>query len=204
MKLILFDWNGTLLDDITVWYDAVQEIFRRFGKEAPTIEQYFRELEGDYLTIYTSRGIEATRDELNEIYEPYYQEHVNSARLVPAVRKILQELKRRGYAIWLVSGQQEQLVSPLLKKFRISSYFDGGRFHVMNKTEVIGEILKTEDISPKDCCLVGDAPSDIRHANKAGITSVAFLGGYIPKELIIAAEPDHTIEQLQDITNLFE
>src|SRR3989344_4717538 len=191
MKLILLDWNGTLLDDIPVWYDAVQEIFRRFGKEAPTIEQYFRELEGDYLAIYTSRGIEATRDELNEIYEPHYQEHIHNARLIPNVRKTLQGLKRQGHTIWLVTGQQEQLVSPLLKKFRISSYFRGGKFHAMNKAEVIREIREAEKVAQEDCFLVGDAPSDIRHATRAGITSIAFLGGYIPEELIRAAEPDH-------------
>lgn len=202
MKLVLFDWNGTLLDDIPVWYDAVQEIFRRFGKEAPTIEQYFRELEGDYLAIYTSRGIEATRNELNEIYEPHYQEHVRNACLIPNARKTLQELKRRDHTTWLVTGQQEQLVLPLLKKFRVSSYFRGGKFHVMNKAEVIREILEAENVAPADCFLVGDAPSDIRHATRAGIASIAFLGGYIPEELVIAAEPNHTIRQISDILNL--
>jgi len=196
MKLILF------LNDIPIWYGAIQEIFLRFGKEAPSIEQYFRELEGDYLAIYTSRGIDATRDELNQIYEPYYQKHARNARLIPNAQKTLRGLRRRGKTIWLVTGQQEPLVSPLLEKFRISSYFDGGRFHTMNKVETIREILEREDVRAKDCCLVGDSPSDIRHAKRAGIISIAFLGGYIPEELVLATQPDHTIKKLQDILNL--
>ena len=55
MKLVLFDWNGTLLDDTLLWYDVVLKVFHTFGKQAPTLEQYFRELEGDYFIIYTSR-----------------------------------------------------------------------------------------------------------------------------------------------------
>jgi beta-phosphoglucomutase-like phosphatase (HAD superfamily) len=47
MKIMLFDWNGTILDDIPIWYESVKEIFRVFGKRPPTIAEYFRELKGD-------------------------------------------------------------------------------------------------------------------------------------------------------------
>ena len=34
MKMILFDWNGTLLDDTQMWFEAVKLTFKTFGAKA--------------------------------------------------------------------------------------------------------------------------------------------------------------------------
>jgi len=74
MKALFCDWNGTILDDMPIWEQAMQKIFLFFGKNPPTIGEYFRELEtGDHLDIHRKRGIIASRDELNAIYGPAYE-----------------------------------------------------------------------------------------------------------------------------------
>lgn len=199
MKLVLFDWNGTLLDDTLLWYDVVQEVFRVFGKQPPALEQYFRELEGDYFIIYTSRGIDVTREELNEIYDTFYRARMNEAQLMPGAQEVLQTLQDKNHVLYLVTGQHEHLVFPLLERFGIVSYFQCSKYHVIDKTSATKEILQAENIEPRNCFYVGDTPSDMRHAKKAGVVSIAFLGGYIPNELIASAQPDYRISQLRDI-----
>lgn len=198
-KVFLFDWNGTLLDDTLLWYDVVQEVFRVFGKQPPALEQYFRELEGDYFIIYTSRGIDVTREELNKVYAQHYRALMYTALLMPGAKEVLQVLQDNHHALYLVTGQHEHLVSPLLEKFDIVSCFQCSKFHVTDKTNVIHEILEAEKVEPRNCFYVGDTPSDMRHAKKAGVVSIAFLGGYIPNELIASAQPDYRISQLRDI-----
>ena len=202
MKLVLFDWNGTLLDDTLLWYDVVLKVFHTFGKQAPTLEQYFRELEGDYFIIYTSRGIDVTRERLNEIYAKHYQALMYQAPLMPGAQEVLQALHDSTHALYLVTGQLESLVSPLLEKFGIVSYFKSRKFHVTDKAGVINEVLEMEKVEPKNCFYVGDTPSDMRHAKKAGIVSIAFLGGHIPNECIANSQPDFSIQQLRDILTI--
>lgn len=200
MKIILFDWNGTIFDDIPIWYESICGIFRRYGQQPPTIAEYFRELEGDYLKIYRSRGIEASRDELNAIYEPRYESLIHTATIFPDVRSTLKLIAEKGIAMGLITAQKEFLVAPILDKFDINSFFKYREFHVLDKQGVIRRILEKEKVVPQDCWFVGDAPSDIRHAKKAGIVSVAFLTGRIPEDLVIAAEPHIAVFRFKNIT----
>lgn len=200
MKIALFDWNGTLLDDIPVWYASVKEIFRVFGKEPPSLAQFFRELEGDYLAIYRSRGIEASRDELNAIYEPFYAAHVSEAMTFPQVRGTLQRLVDRGVKLGLITAQQAPLVSPLLEKLGLGGFFLYRAYHVLDKQAAINQVLNDQGIGPEECCFVGDAPSDIRHSNKAGVVTVAYLAGYIPEDLVLQSGPTLQIRNFNELT----
>ncbi|MCL5733385.1 MAG: HAD family hydrolase [Patescibacteria group bacterium] len=201
MKVVLFDWNGTVLNDIPVWHESVKEIFCVYGKNPPTIAEYFSELEGDYLQIYQSRGIVASRDELNAIYEPFYEAHISEAVLFPSAKDVLLLLARLGIRIGLVTAQKENLVSPLLDKFGLSDLFWYKAFHALDKKSAIQRIVADADVCPENCYFVGDAPSDIRHGKKAGIKTIAFLGGYIPESLVISAKPD-TIHYFREIVSM--
>lgn len=201
-KLVLFDWNGTLLNDTLLWYEAFSEVFHIFGKQPPPLERYFMELDGDYLIIYTSRGIDITRQELNEIYGKCYKKIMHRAELMPDTPKILQALQDMGYALHLVTGQLEYLVSPLLEKFNITSFFQCTRFHVTDKMSVINEIIEMENAEPAKCFYVGDTPSDVHHAKKSGVVSIALLGDCIANEIIERSNPDYTIINLKDILKI--
>lgn len=202
MKSVLFDWNGTLLDDMPVFYGAVKEVFRTFSLKPPTIEEYFRGLEGDYLAIYRTRGIMASREELNAIYQSYYESHINEAVLSPGVKKVLEYLVQRGIIIGLVTIQEESLALPLMEKFGIHQLFHYTKFHVLDKKTAIQDILRNTHINPCDCCFVGDSPSDIRQAREAGVRAIAFLNGYIPNDLVMNSQPDIVISNLEEIITM--
>jgi len=202
MKIVLFDWNGTILDDAPIWYESVKEIFRVFKKQPPTIAEYFRELEGDYLGIYQSRGITATRDDLNAIYEPYYNAHAQEAKLFFGVRKVLMTLAAREVIMGIITAQQEYLVISFLTKFCLADLFRHQEFSVLDKKTAIQKILAKESVAPQECCYIGDAPSDIRHGKKAGVKTAAFLSGYIPEDLLLKAEPDFTVRNFAEILQI--
>ena len=198
-KLVLFDFNGTILNDTSVFLNSMREVFRFFNKKPPTKDKYFAEIEGDYLKIYTSRGITAGRDRLNEIYEAYYNQHVHPAELHPGVISTLNECQVKGFSLGMITTPKKDLTVPLLKKFEIEKYFSDSYFHVFNKAKYIQIFLKEYSISPANCFYVGDAPSDIRHAKKASVKSIAFLNGFVSEELLKAAEPDYLIKDIYSI-----
>lgn len=203
IKLALFDWNGTLINDAPAWYGAVKEIFRVFGKQPPTMEEYFREIMGDYLQIYRSRGINASREELSAIYDSAYEAGVSAACLFSGARETLNVLADHGIVLGIVSWQRENLALPLLNKFGLSGLFRYLNFFATdtNKEAVIRQILEKEKISPQECCYVGDAPSDMRYGNGAGVVTIAFSSGYISEDLLDQVKPTHKIHQFGDILN---
>lgn len=184
-----------------IWDEARRKTFLAFGVEPPTVADYFRELEnGDYLEVYRKRGITVLRDELNAIYKPAYEERLADATLFPGVVATLRQLYENGVRLVLVTSQQENLVVPLLNKFGIRHLFDDCAFHTFDKKAVVAESAQRHGAALDQCFFVGDSPSDIRHAKKAGIQAIAFLGNYIPRELLVGA--DHQVRAFDEIVNL--
>lgn len=203
-KTFLFDFNGTKIDDNDLWYASMSEVFRVHGKIPPTVEEYFYEMEGDWHKVYTSRGINATADQLNETYIPYYKKYMHEPRLFPDVLSTLAELYMRDCNIGLITGQPEELVTPILKRFHMEHYFDPrfSSMHDRNKKKTIQNILDTYGIAKENCFYVGDSPSDIKHGNHCGIQTVAFLTGFIPERLILDKKPKHYICNMKELLSI--
>jgi HAD superfamily hydrolase (TIGR01509 family) len=201
MKILFCDWNGTLLDDMPIWDEAIRKTFLTFGVEPPTIAEYFQEFEsGDYQEVYRKRGITASREKLNAIYEPAYEERLSGVMLFPKVAKTLQRLHKNGVHLILITAQKKTHVVHLLNKFGIYHLFEKCAFHIFDKKTFIEETVRQYGVSLKDCFFVGDSPSDIRQAKKAKINSIVFLDKYIPEELTAGA--DHSIRSFEEITNI--
>ncbi|MBI2109490.1 MAG: HAD family hydrolase [Parcubacteria group bacterium] len=210
MKILFCDWNGTLLDDTIIWEQAMGALFQVFGKKPPTIAEYFRALEsGDYMEVYRKRGIDASREELNAMYEKEYVCRASSATIFPQVREVLQFLFRTRVTLALVTAQPQAIALPMLEQFGIDSLFSYLEFHALDKKVLISKIISNEIerrrfvrdwVSPHECYFIGDAPSDMRHAKQAGIQAVAFLNDHVPHDLVLATKPDHIVHSFQEIT----
>lgn len=202
MRVCLFDLNGTVLDDMPVWRETLNRLFGKFGKMPPTTAEFFRELEeahGDYLQIYRKRGIEVERDKLNDIFGKIYEELVVRVQLTPNAAYTLDALAKAGVVLGLVTTQTEELSVPILKRFGLNDLFKHVRYHAIDKKTAIGGTILEEGAPKSECYYVGDAPSDVRHANSAGVVSVAFLGGHVPEELVMAAKPKMTIKDFREL-----
>src|SRR3990167_5272117 len=90
----IFDFSGTLFDDLHIAYGSVQEIFRTYGLSCPTLEQYREEVSADYMKFYYNYGVPrtATGDELTEIRNKFYRANDESAKIRPDVGKTLNHL----------------------------------------------------------------------------------------------------------------
>ncbi len=200
-KMILFDLNGTLVDDNEIWKASMEEVFKAFRKTPPTVAEYYSELEGDWAKVYTSRGIEASADELNAIYIPYFTSRIHESKLFTGVTFMLQSLKEEGHNIGLISAQPEKLIIPVLEELHLTDYLEKEfiSMHNRNKHETIEEFVIKAGMKKENCFYVGDAPSDIKHGNKAGVKTIAFLNGFVPEDLVFAKNPTFVIREMNNL-----
>lgn len=203
MTVLFCDCNGTVLDDTPICNESIRRTFLAHDKRPPTSEEFFRELDtGDYLEVYRKRGVIASRDELNKIFIPNYKARMWDVKLLPGVKKTLSKLRGKGIRLALVTTQQETLVMPLLKKFEIDSLFHHCSFHTLDKKSEILKILREEKADPEQAYFIGDAPSDMRQAKKAGVNTIALLTCHIPEDLLRATNADHYIRSFSQLLEL--
>ena len=189
----------------------MQKICSGSGKEPLTVSEYFKEYDGDHLAPYRALGITTPDEELNALYRRVYSEHMEKVQAFAGVRKTLNELRERGVTVVLLTGQEMNLAIPVLERLNIYRCFHSKLFRVHNKSREMENVVAlvnskkrggANEIDPRDCYSIGDTPFDIRQAKQAGVTSVAFLTGYIEHGLLVREKPDFSITSFENLKRL--
>ncbi len=206
MKLVLFDWNGTLIDDMPIWYKSIKKIFELHNVTPPSVGDYFKMLESakSYTEVYNSLGINLPQNELDRIYQEEYQKHLQDIQLSPGAKEVFDILTDKKVVLGIITTQLQPLFDPIFLRLRLEKYFKHVIIEVQKKSTAILHLCALERINPENCYYVGDSPSDIRNAKKAGVQALAYLNGYIPEELISATNPDFTISHFQELPKLIK
>ena len=205
-ELAIFDWNGTLLDDLTVVYESVVEIFRTYVIPAPTLEQYRNEIQSDFMKFYFDHGFpkETRRDDLNAIRKRYLQEHGHRARLRPNVKELLELCRKLRIHTAIVSGEKEDVLLERLDQFQLLPLLNEVRGNSWEKERVLEEVVNRFRIPAQRAFYLDDSVDGLQAAKNLGIVTIGFTSGYYPKERILSVKPNFPNRQFPEVDSLEE
>lgn len=195
VKLVVFDVNGTLLDDTTSFLNAINGIFARYGKQPlpiPILKERFGQ---PWTKIYREEGISeqiASDKELYEIYNELYRAEP-SPQPFAGLNEGLEWLLNQKVQIAIVSTQQNSITVPLLQLYGLSRFFSIIKGGVADKSQALGQVFEHFGIRPDEAAYVGDQEGDAFHAKQAGCISIGFCGGLHSKERLQKAGADFLI-----------
>jgi phosphoglycolate phosphatase-like HAD superfamily hydrolase len=222
--LILFDIDGTLVDTCGAGRLGLQESFRKVfglddiagpvsrvrfdGKTDPTIIADIAREAG-----IPAGSVEARYVKLQEAYLHALRHELASPnprrRVMPGVRALLDALMARpDVFLGLVTGNVEEGARAKLEAFGLNRYFIDGGFasdHPERNeiTRIAHERLSRRAAFrfPADrVMVVGDTELDIQSARANAFRSIAVSSGWVPREQLMAAEPDMLLADLTDVT----
>lgn len=188
--LCLFDWNGTLQDDLHHIYECgVQRIFRHFGLQCPTIDQYRHECTHDFMaSFYWPHGIskDVTAADLNAIMGEGFKAKGAPAGLFPDAAGIVRTLHLRGYQLMLVSGYDSSKLAAAVERSGLGPCFDHVVGDVRDKPAALRDCIeRANDFSR--LAKIGDTVEDLLAAHEVGATPYICPRGFHPRERIEAA-----------------
>lgn len=203
---LYFDWNGTLLADERLWERSRRAAFRYHGVTPPPPHEYFlhlAECQGDIEKTYQSFGVRANLSELNRVYSQTYAQGIEKLTLRRGAIKTIRTLKARGISSSIITMQLEELFLPVYERFpTLHRSITHLRCGVSDKTAAIRDLATLEGISVERCCYVGDTPSDVIAAKRAGAIAIAYANGVLPTTLLASANPDLIIDDLQELLHI--
>lgn len=202
-KLLLFDFDGVLVDSLDVYEAVVRQCLEAIGQ--PIVQT-----RTDYLTLYQDnfygeiarRGVDlsAFLAELARI-----RPHIDTSLLrpLPAMAPVLLTLAER-HRLMLISSNSTEVIQVLLTRMGVSQCFDAvlGSDFLLGKTEKIVHVQHSSGFAKEDIYYVGDTAGDIREARRAGIRSVAVTWGWHDRAALEAVAPDFLIDSPQALLNL--
>jgi phosphoglycolate phosphatase len=217
IRLVCFDWNGTLLDDWAPSYGAVGAIFSTFGLKVPTEDEYRREISGNYMQFYlnhgiprpaTEEGMVALKADLNRIRADFLDKHWESAKIAPGARQLLRRLSNQKVLTAIVSAGEPVMLQKQLVRFQVRSYFGkdmviGGAYGKDGKFNALSGLASRFELAPESCVYVDDTYDGLLSAKQVGMKTIAILNGYNTPEAIAKAKPDFSVPTFEKVRNAF-
>lgn len=180
---IIWDWNGTLLDDVDVCVKAMNKLLDARGLPALNKDIYrdvFRFPVQDY---YREIGFNFEQEafEIPALeFMQHYQDLVHEAGLFSGVHETLMLLKAKGVRQFVLSAMEQKLLNQLLQKHQLTSYFEyvqGIEDHFANGKMMAAQKLN-EKIAGSSAILIGDSLHDAEVGTEYGYKTVLFSGGH--------------------------
>lgn len=208
-KTVIWDWNGTLLDDVNICASILNILLTRHNY-APVegIEKY-KEIFGFPIEEYYKRaGFDFAKHPYNELAKEYmvlYRQHSEECSLSDGAKSTLQALQKLGVRQVILSASPIDLLHSQLEKYNLEQYFKDVLglcdIYAKSKAELGCDYIKRSGIDISGAIMVGDSVHDAYTAQQMGIKSVLYCKGHEPKARLQGAT-DTVIDDLRQILQL--
>ena len=182
---IIWDWNGTLLNDIDLCVQVVSHLLADRGLRPIDRHQYRQSFRFPVVEYYEDLGFDTDQDSFEQISREFiqiYQNQVHSCSLFNGCTELLQELSSQGIRHSILSAAHEQDLKTLLNRYGIADHFDhvcGQRDHYAHGKLARGrELINQLKASPDQVMLVGDTDHDAQVARELNIDALILADGH--------------------------
>jgi HAD superfamily hydrolase (TIGR01509 family) len=200
-RVVLLDWDGTLLDSYAADCHAYMAMFRalkiKWG-EAELKRHYCP----NWYEVYRAARVPRSKwRQADKLWRAAYSEE--RPKLLPGARTVVRALARR-FRLGLVTSGSRDRVRHQIAGFGFEDIFSACVFSE-NCTRkkphpaALHLALKRLHAAAEDCVYVGDAAEDIEMARRAGMRAIGVLGPFPTAERIRAARPDLLLESIRDL-----
>jgi len=182
---VIWDFNGTLLDDTRLCWGIGNEMLAADGREPITLDQYREWLEYPILRYYERLGYRFTPEEFTEVSEDYhriYDSRRREAGLQEGVIDVLEKLRDAGITQSILSAYHQGGLDSAVEDLGISEYFEDiiGLSDKLahSKVENALDWLESRGLNPRDVVMVGDTLHDAEVAEALKCGCVLYSGGH--------------------------
>jgi phosphoglycolate phosphatase len=201
MKLLIFDFDGTIADTKSLYYHAIYNNVKRFGYSYKDVDKVIdlgtnlrkvlRRLGFSFVTSWflhkkIMKGVEG------------YAKNIKKCKDVDSIK----DIKEKKI---LVSNSLKEFMLPILRHLKLRCFREiYGAEDFADKAEFIKKYMEKNKIKKQDCYYIGDRATDVKTARKAGCRSVIITGecAWDSQKEIIEQQPDFLVHSIKDIKEI--
>jgi len=211
-RLIVFDWDGTLMDSIERIATSMQRAFVDVGLASPPDEDV-REIIG--LSLGKAIALLAPdTDEtiLKRITDRYRHHFVDASEIpmpmYPNATKMLESLKARGYLLGVATGKARRGLDRVFQDIDCHHLFDATR--CADETEskphpkMLNELMHELKVSAEQTLMVGDTEFDMVMASNAGVDAIGVSYGVHERQRLLENQAVDCMDSIEQLNNWFD
>jgi len=217
-ELLLFDFDGTLIDSVPDLALAVNHTLVSIDR--PTFdEDIIRLWVGNGAQTLVKRALSGDREIAKDIDEVLFEKALGiflefyannvcvNTTLYSGVKATLQELKKLGYRMSIVTNKPYDFIEPILIGLDLENIFElwiGADSLKLKKPnpEPLIYICEKCDVDIEQSLMIGDSKNDILAAKAAKMDSVGVSYGYNYGEDIKEYKPEIVIDDIEELVKI--
>jgi phosphoglycolate phosphatase len=186
---LVWDWNGTLLDDMDICIGSMNRMLARRNLPPLTRDRYRSIFTFPVRKYYAEAGFDFETESFDvvglEFIELYYRE-VHRATIFSEAPEVLGGLRACGYRQYLLSAMETGSLQRLVKQQGVTQYFERitgiGDHYADGKLHAAKELFAVTGLDPAGTCLIGDTLHDREVAAETGCRCVLVAHGHQSRE----------------------
>jgi len=184
-RYVIWDWNGTLLDDLSLCVDVINGMLRKRQMPTVTREEYLAVFTFPVRRYYQALGFDFSRESFEALSHEFiagYEAGRRGCALHPEVRTTLERIAAADRRQVLLSASAEGSLKEAVREFRLDAFFDQvaglDNIYAHSKVELGRQLVASLPCAPSEAVLVGDTLHDAEVAHAMGTACVLVAHGH--------------------------
>lgn len=204
-KLVIFDWDGTLMDSVPRIVSAMQNAAKECQLPTASV-QSIKAIIGMSLpkavdTLYPSFAMQ--HEQLMSAYKRHYQSSKIATPLFVGAKAVMQSLKARGYKVAIATGKGRPGLDRLLRETGLGEYVDLSRSsdetHSKPSPDMLNQLLTQANLSVSEAVMVGDTTIDLKMAQAINMDRIGVSFGVCSAKELLPLNPRVVLDELEQL-----
>ncbi|MBE6718073.1 MAG: HAD family hydrolase [Ruminococcaceae bacterium] len=189
-KYILWDWNGTLLDDLDASLCAVNDMLKMYDKPIIDLETYYSYIDTPIYKFY-ERLFDfnvVSMEVIKPLFSELYINHNDKINLADGAVRAIDLLREKGARQYILSAAHINDIMRYAREFGVAECFEkieaANDYEAGSKTERAVRLLAEEKIDPAECVVIGDTLHDYDTARVLGVDCILYSRGHTDIETL--------------------
>lgn len=204
IRNIIFDWSGTLVDDLPAVLQASNHVFRQAGVRVLTMDEFRAEFTLPFTGFYARHVPQVPLAQLETWFHAEFARAQHLVAPLPHADAFLKFCRQRSLRTFVLSSVHRLAFAAQAARTGFGAYLDHHYLEVRDKRSRIHELIATHCLTPAETLFVGDMQHDIETARHGGVRSCAVLTGYNRLTQLREAAPDLIVEHLGELREILE
>jgi phosphoglycolate phosphatase len=204
IRNIIFDWSGTLVDDLPAVLAATNDLFEQFGVEKLTLETFRAEFCLPFKLFYDRFVPHVPLADLERSFHTHYRGVQHQVAALPHAREFLLFCRKSGLRTFVLSTVHKDYFALQAAASGFDEFIERAYTGIWDKRLKIVELLAENQLVAAETVFIGDMQHDVETARHGGVRSCAVLTGYNRLDQLRASEPDVIVEHLGELRQILE
>ena len=185
IKHIIWDWNGTLVNDAWLFVELMNEELETRNLPLITIKKYREHFTFPVKKYYENLGFDFEKENFKEVGYNFIQKYKirkNEPLLFDETMPVLNKIEGLGISQSIVSAQEKKLLQESVAHYQLSGFFESvngiEHYYADSKIKIAKQNIQNLKCNQENIMVIGDTAHDLEVANTLGINCALFSKGH--------------------------